>query len=659
MFDLFHRAKISDFEESNWSEFDESEKLSNLRDYHFVLRPVSVNYRRCLREFLANADQLLDAELLDSFPNGIFKTQEIHDYLIKTICSSSASDRDKIFSHVLISDELKQELKTRIAVNSTSCKPTETIIKDTDDTVRNVPVEANDEDFEIDNWEKFGYREKRCKLMIQGRRVQLMLNNYKRCLLEYLDNSTTCHELIESLPDNMLSLPEFHDSLKNFINHASDKERILLLYRLVSLKYGDQTGSRVKNYDLITIFNPKNHKGETVEFWPVYLFLKCGLERDGEQKKEYFRQAHHSFKKVGETALESWRGTSERSTEALGLLIPCCKKTEDSRDESFQKFCDARLYISGDDKKYGCKSLAGAKTVFCYNYRTPRKVLEFFSKEDSCAHARSLLHNKFYEKYHENEDGAFPENWTLFEFMDILKVPFYAIEKSTGEKPEHYVNKLASELNWLYKIRNRLKCRFCGEQMRFDFEFSKKGEDVEKSADTNARSLFAAYMTTHAHCIHQEEPHDIDVYFDHCIECHGIIDSRYCTIFDGKYYLCRRCGSGHPSNTVPGSICPYCGSNKMKFVGYTNFKCQNCGKTVKVSSITFKNRYNGINIGELASSKARSNGVFTYRKNCEDRYTINCETGIPKSDIVEDPVEEVESSAVTFGDVPFDEDMLF
>ena len=659
MFDYFHQAKISDFEESKWSEFDESEKLSNLGDYRVVLRPVSVSYRRCLREYLANPDQLLDTELLDSFPNGMFKTQEVHDYLIKAICRSSELDKEKVFSHRLLPQELKQELKEIVAVNYASCNPIEAVRGYNGDTAQIGSGEVNDSDFEIDNWIKFNRQEQRCKLMLQGGKVQLMMNNYKRCLFEYLDNSTTCHKLIESLPDNMLSLPEFQDSLKSFINRASDKERILLLYKLVSLKYGDQPDPRAESCDLISIFNPKNHERATVEFWPVYLFLKCGLERDEEQKKEYFRQAHHSFKKVGETALESWRGSSERSTEALGLLIPCCTETEDGNDEPFQKFCDARLYISDEDKKYHCKSLAGSKTVFCYKHRSPRKVLEFFRGEDSCAHARSLLHNKFYEKYHENEDGAFPENWTLFEFMDILKVPFYAIEKSTGEKPEYYVNKLASELNWLYKIRNRLKCRSCGEQMRFDFEFSKKGEDVDKSANTNARSLFAAYMTTHAHCIHQEEPHDIDVYFDHCIECHGIIDSRYCTIFDGKYYLCRRCGSGHPSYTIPGSICPYCGSNKMKYVGYRNFQCQNCSKTVEVSYKTFENRYKGINIGEPASSKARSSCIFTYRKNCEDLYRINCDTGIKKSDIVEDPVEEEIIGTTTFGDVSFEEEVPF
>ena len=658
MFDYFHRAKISDFEVKNWSEFDEPEKLSNLGDYRLVLRPVSVNYRRCLRKFLVNYGQRLDIELLDSFPHGMFKTQEIYDYLIKAICSSSAFDREKIFSHVLISNELKQELKKKVAASSTSCNPQATVNKNTDNTVRNAHVEANDEDFEIDNWEKFDFEEQRCKLMVQGRKVQLMMNNYKRCLFEYLDNSITCHELIESLPDNMLSLPEFQDSLKGFINRASDKERILLLYKLVNLKYGDQPDPRAENCDLISIFNPKNHEGETVEFWPVYLFLKCGLENNEVLKKEYFAQAHHSFKKVGEKALESWRGSSEHSIEALRLLIPCCTETEDDNDEPFQKFCDARLYISAEDKEYRCKSLAGAKTVFCYYHRIPRKVLEFFRREDSCAHARSLLHNKFYEKYHEDEDGASPENWTLFEFMDILKVPFYAIEKSTGNKPEYYVNKLASEFNWLYKIRNRLKCRSCGEQMRFDFEFSKKGEDVKESADINARSLFAAYMTTHAHCVHKEEPHDIDVYLDHCIECHGIIDSRYCTIFDGKYYLCRRCGSGHPSKTVPGTICPYCGSNKMECVDYRSFQCQNCGKTVEVSSKTYDNNYKGINIGELASSRAHSSGVFTYRKNCKDLYTINCDTGIPKSDIVKDPVEE-EIAGATFGEVPFEDEVPF
>ena len=134
MFDYFHRAKISDFEVKNWSEFDEPEKLSNLGDYRLVLRPVSVNYRRCLRKFLVNYGQRLDIELLDSFPHGMFKTQEIYDYLIKAICSSSAFDREKIFSHVLISNELKQELKKKVAASSTSCNPQATVNKNTDNS---------------------------------------------------------------------------------------------------------------------------------------------------------------------------------------------------------------------------------------------------------------------------------------------------------------------------------------------------------------------------------------------------------------------------------------------------------------------------------------------------------------------------------------------
>ena len=658
MFDYFHRAKISDFEEKNWSEFDESEKLSNLEDYRLVLRPISVNYRRCLREYLANTDQLLDTELLDSFPKGMFKTQEVHDYLIKAICSSSVSEREKFFSHVLISNELKQELKKIVATSSTSCNPHATVNKNTDNTVRNAHVEANDEDFEKDNWEKFDYRERRCKLMLQGRKVQLMMDNYKRCLFEYLDNSTTCHELIEALPDNMLSLPEFQDRLKGFINRASDKERILLLYKLVNLKYGDRPNLRAGNCDLISVFNPENHKGETVEFWPVYLFLKCGLEEDEDLKYKYFIQAHHSFKRVGEIALDSWRGIGKHSTEALYLLFPRCS---DSDQDSFQKFCDAKLIITNKDKEYHCDTYEKTKSVHCYKYRMVKEVLGVhYSKEvydgksrrgyvkykwvtvDGCAHARSLLHDRYFRK----NNSISSEKWTLFEFMGILNVPFYKIPRYTGDYKEFYINKLASEFNWLYKIKDRLICTKCQEQMRFDFEFSKKGENAEVDATKGSRGLFAAYMTTRAHCTHKEEPHDINVYFNHCVDCREVIDSRFCAIHDGKYYLCRSCGSGHPSKTVPGTICPYCGSNKMEYVGFWCFECQNCGNTIKVSYQTFYNNYKDINVGELASSKARSSGVFTYRKNCEDLYTINCETGIPEDDIIKkDPFEEV----------PFDE----
>ena len=680
---------VEDFEDNIWSKFDESEKFHKLRQYGmkftFGIKTVSDNYLNRLRDYLNNYNHTFDAELIDSFSSGMFKTWIVREYLKKAICHASVSEREKILSHKLLSDEVKEELKKIVAAYSSTDNSLMSLDQSMNNAERSVSVEVHDSDFEIDNWGKFDCKEQRCKLILQGRKMQRVMDEYKYCLLKYLDSNSTCYGLIDTLPDTMLASIEFQEALKRLINRASDYERILLLYKFVDLKYGKNHNLKVKNYDLISLFNPDKHEGETVEFWSVYLFLKSGLEKNEKLKKKYFIQAHHSFKKVIEVTLQSWLENNKRSSKALKLLFPCCADKEHNNG-SFQIFCDARLWVTKEDKeKYHHDSLATTGSVFCYRNRVRKSVMglnlmkEVYAgrsrrgnikkewiEDIGCAHVRSLLHDPFYKKSHE---VISPKEWTLFEFMDILNVPFYQVPGYTGNSRELYINKLASEFNWLFKIKNRLKCKECKEQMRFDFEFSKKGENFIDGADEDTRGLFAAYMNTRAHCTHGEKPHDIAVYLNHCIGCHSVIDSRYCNIFDGAHYLCRRCGSGHPSNTVPGTICPYCGSNKMKYVGYRKFECQNCEHEIEVENYTFKKFYTGIEIGGLAKSFASSSGNFSYTKNCAKVYDINCDTGIPLEDILDEP-DDVEDSEImedfhfneedSFDrEAPFDEEVPF
>ena len=652
----FYDVEVEDLEENTWMGFDEPVKLQKLVDYGKLyenrIKQLSANYLNCLGNYLKNNNHNFDIPLINSFPEGILKVAEIRQYLKEAVIYSVESDREKSFSNSILSSEIKERLKDLLDGDLAESHLNTAIGDREDESNADTYCVVRDTDFEKENWGRFNRQEQRCKLLIQGKNMQLMLDNYKRHLLEYMETNTNCNELLDTLPKKMYSSQEFKDKLKRVIDRASDYERILLLYKLVNLKFGEQRYSKLDDYDLIALFDPSDHEGETIEFWPVYLFLKCGLETNAERKKDYFMQAHYSFKNVGEAALKTWRGQEERPMEALGLLFPFCNELG---DESFQKFCDARLWVTEDDKKYHCGTLDKTRHVYCYGCRGRRNVLGLDTWEKvfigysrsgnrkerdeeikGCAHVRSLLHDRFYlRKY-----SVPPEKWTLLEFMDMLKIPFYEIPGYTGKNRELYINKLASEFNWLFRIKDRLQCRSCHEQMRFDFEYSKKGENVPAGSDLSEKSLFAAYMTTRGHCTHQEEPHDIDVYLNHCIGCHGIIDSRYCTIFDGKHYLCRRCGSGHPANTVPGTICPYCGSNKMMFIGYRTFKCLNCSHKIKVEYNPFEKYYKNIQEGDLASSCAHSTGLFTYRKNCKDISVINCDIGISLREIIADPIEE-------------------
>ena len=93
--------------------------------------------------------------------------------------------------------------------------------------------------------------------------------------------------------------------------------------------------------------------------------------------------------------------------------------------------------------------------------------------------------------------------------------------------------------------------------MKFNLEYAKK--------------FNAAYCVTHAYCPHREEKdgHDEDVYFNHCVNCGHIIDSRDSMQHPDGYYICEECGAH--KNGDWGDICPKCLA-ELDENGY----CTNC-----------------------------------------------------------------------------------
>ena len=72
---------------------------------------------------------------------------------------------------------------------------------------------------------------------------------------------------------------------------------------------------------------------------------------------------------------------------------------------------------------------------------------------------------------------------------------------------------------------------------------------------------------------------------------------------------------------------------------------------------TFYKFYKDITVGELASYRVPLPKItYTYRKNCKDLYPIDCDKGIQKNDIIDEPIEGDESpttDSYSVEEVPF------
>lgn len=118
-------------------------------------------------------------------------------------------------------------------------------------------------------------------------------------------------------------------------------------------------------------------------------------------------------------------------------------------------------------------------------------------------------------------------------------------ERIKEAKNSSYASWLSGAINRVNEIRKRLACRKCEGTLRFDPDY--------------ARNL-ARYRATVAKC----SVCQIDVYFNHCWNCGGIIDSRDSrfktrTDSNGKsFHYCIKCSAGSKSNKDIGNTCPNC-----------------------------------------------------------------------------------------------------
>lgn len=169
------------------------------------------------------------------------------------------------------------------------------------------------------------------------------------------------------------------------------------------------------------------------------------------------------------------------------------------------------------------------------------------------------------------------KKWSLIQFLDFNNIiPLFPEIRNSNE----YVRKLGGWLNRLNEIRERIKCKKCGDVLVSDTRYSK--------------DFFAAYNATVFDCRNGHE-HDQSVYLSHCWACREIIDSRENRFRSNRYYLCLHCGSGkkHDNTFSQGDVCPKCGASNMQRSDRT-MTCSECSHIIKLPpdwAITGRSKY--------------------------------------------------------------------
>jgi len=178
------------------------------------------------------------------------------------------------------------------------------------------------------------------------------------------------------------------------------------------------------------------------------------------------------------------------------------------------------------------------------------------------------------------------QEWSLLEIFDyyLINIDFNNTnlwQMKHFNSLNDYVRKIGGALNRLNEIRERLKCRRCGEMMSFDWKYPIHD---------------AAYKLTVAECENSKcDEQGNGVYLNHCWACGNIIDGRDNIITIDDYKLCLKCGSGPQKSRdySQGDICPKCGSRDIESKNNNKYyTCNNCYHSIKIPP---PNKITGLN----------------------------------------------------------------
>jgi hypothetical protein len=221
--------------------------------------------------------------------------------------------------------------------------------------------------------------------------------------------------------------------------------------------------------------------------------------------------------------------------------------------------CEARRAPGLEDNKG--KPSSSQQLAWCPRLGKPAGLR---GRGRSIATVEEIPENKYRPAYLEASCGcahvhALANTFTLVELLQSTGHP-----SPVGlREDDQYATWLAGLMNRLNEIRQRMKCS-CGARHLMDRGYALR---------------LARYRGTVGRCPAGHET----VYFNHCWNCGGVIDSRESAVSVNKravwsWYVCIHCGAG-PKNDLKfiGSVCPVfgCGTAMEPVVGSQKFKCPN------------------------------------------------------------------------------------
>ena len=302
---------------------------------------------------------------------------------------------------------------------------------------------------------------------------------------------------------------------------------------LILLMYAAAQKNKI-SAELVSIIEEKLRNERALLVMTVYYYFRAGYEHND----DYLDKADDNVSKI----------------------FQAISKQPSRLEELFQKFEELNANIFKPcNKPYSVRHFGDKeiKCFFCESVTSPKNDYDY------CPRTGYLASSQCGTKHHPNLNLHF-KDWSLVELAAYFKLNLDAkyLEKNTEESSEEYFSRLGGEFNRLYELRDRLKCRGCGEYMRSNKYYAKWKEntrvrDLLKDIHYNKINHFAIFNSTMFSCQNPNCSSPDEAYISYCWHCQEIIDSREGTAQINGWYLCPHCGAGY----------------------YDDRKCEKCGNT--------------------------------------------------------------------------------
>lgn len=257
----------------------------------------------------------------------------------------------------------------------------------------------------------------------------------------------------------------------------------------------------------------------------------------------------------------------------LSMLTDICEETSE--------FCEAQYQYK--TKKIYCPK----KRVYCASFDQNNKlVINNNLKNSNIAKGNNIVFPYLSNKLHCSK-------WNLGQILKfvnlfddrVFREAFYYQYRLVKE---NYVGKINSILNHANNMLSHMYCHECGQLMKPELNHSgiKTFYNEDETAYIKLYALSSSTVFTCPNYSRENPKHDHHVYLNICSGgCGNVIDSRELNIRELRtfynvtdtqgYLLCKKCGSGD-ENFIAGSICPNCGSYRVKTNDGKLYICLQC-----------------------------------------------------------------------------------